>query len=93
MDTTSASPVNRPSRYGAREQYSTLISTALPKPSARHTRTLLRMRSYFCAPKFCPAKVVMEIPYAPNIIQKKPSTLPCAVQAATVAVPKPLMAV
>ena len=40
------------------------------------TYTSLRTRRYFWAPKFCPTKVVTEIPSAPMIIQNRPSTLP-----------------
>ena len=55
------------------------------------TRTQRRMRPYFCAPKFWPEKVVVAVPNAPIIIQKMPSILPLAVQAAMTFVPKPLM--
>ena len=52
------------------------IKSAVPMAMAVQTRTLWRRRSYFLAPKFCPAKVVMDTPKAPMIIQKMPSILP-----------------
>ncbi len=63
-----------------------LVIAAMPM----QMRTLFLIRSYLPAPKFCPANVVMATPYAPIIIQKMPSILPYAVQAAIVSVPKAL---
>ena len=65
----------------------------VPIVMALHTRSLLRTRPISPAPKFCPANVVMAMPYAPEIIQKKPSILPKAVHAAAVSVPNELMPV
>ena len=62
-----------------------------PRVISRQMRTLRLTRSYFRAPKFCPTKVVMEIPKAFITIQIKPSILPIAAQEAMASVPKELM--
>ena len=54
----------------------------------RHCLTPRFTRSNFMAPKFCPTKVVMEMPKALRIIHWKPSRRPQALQAADTSVPK-----
>ena len=69
---------------------SAVMNTVTPAAMPRHTRTLRRILSYRCAPKFWPANVVIDTPNALIIIQYRPSILPYAVQAAITSVPKPL---
>ena len=66
MDTpscsTAASVLNRLMRGEAKTQNSTLVTMVVPAAISMHTLTLLCMRPYSRAPKFCPTKVVMATP-------------------------------
>lgn len=64
-----------------------IVPRHMPSP----TRVQRFMRSYWRAPKFCPANVVTAMPNAFITIQIKPSILPMAAQAAIAVVPKLLM--
>lgn len=68
-----------------------LIAPVSPTLMPMQTQTLCRILSYFCAPKFCPTKVVTDTPKAPEIIHVRLSVLMYAVQAATAMSPKELM--
>ena len=73
---TARSAVKIAKSWRLKRQSSTLERMAVANAITRQTRTLLRMREYFCAPKFCPTKVVIDTSKAERIIQKKPSILP-----------------
>src|SRR5699024_9655907 len=67
------------------------MTTVMAAVIPRQTRVPRRTRSYWRAPKFCPAKVVMEIPSELTVIQNRKSILLYTPQAATAVVPNPLM--
>ena len=65
---------------------------AVPRVVSSHLRTPSRMRSYLPAPKFCPTKVQIAAPKELLVTQNTPSNLLIAVHAATITVPKSLIA-
>ena len=89
---TAASFVKIDSRTAAHPTTKQDMPAAITAAIPRQMRTLLRMRSFLPAPKFCPAKVVIATPSAFMTIQKIPSILAYAAHAATVSVPNELIA-
>ena len=62
ISATPGSSVNSPRKKRPPTSTMALKSTLVKADMPMQTRTLLWMRSYLPAPKFCPAKVVMETP-------------------------------
>ena len=73
---TAASWLKMRNKNSAAKKNTTLIATVTPAAMARQTRVPRRTRSYCCAPKFCPANVVMAMPSELMVIQKIKSILP-----------------
>ena len=76
MDITEGSSVNSLSTVLPKLITIKLKATEVRADMIRHILTLFLTLSFFPAPKFCPAKVVMAMPKALIIIQNILSTFP-----------------
>ena len=73
---TAASWLNRRNSSPAAGYSTRLMNTVTAAVMPRQMRVPLRTRSYWRAPKFCPAKVVMAMPNELTVIQNRKSILP-----------------